>query len=109
MGIETKEYMDVADGMTSDEPLFGRGERRTDTGIPKEAEIRYFVGCLTDEETQIRVSQLMTKSMQCQRTGLKKPGDVFVIKETGTFDREGLYQIVIKYVIIPETLRTNDI
>lgn len=106
MGSETKEYLEVADSFGGDEPLFGRGAHQQQTAIHKDAEVRYLVGCLTDEETQIRVGQLMTRSMHCQ--SLRKPGDVFVIKETGTFDKEGQYQIVIKYITIPETLRTND-
>lgn len=84
------------------EPLFGRGRKAAAPPFPPETEYRYFKGNLDHAKAKAELERLMTRSMRCQ-ADLKKPGDVCVIAESGAFDKEGGYSVVIKYLCIPES------
>lgn len=88
----------------SSEPLFGASQDRispqSEMPFPMETVFRYYVGCLNDDVTRAEVSDLMTRSYRSQGV-LKNPGDVWVISEAGTFDKNGLYNVVVKYAEIP--------
>lgn len=83
------------------EPLFGRGRKAAAPPFPPDTEYRYFKGNLDHAEAKAELERLMTRSMRCQAE-LKKPGDVCVIAESGTFDKEGGYTVVLKYLCIPD-------
>lgn len=93
---------DIIEAMDSVEiePLFGRGNRPAAPLFPPRTEYRYFMGNLELPAEKAELERLMTCSMRCQGA-LKKPGDVCVISETGAFDKEGGYSVVIKYLCLP--------
>ena len=88
----------------SSEPVFGSPTggytMQPDLPFPIGTVFRYYVGCLNDGVTRAEVSDLMTRSYRTQGI-LKNPGDIWVISETGTFDKNGLYNVVIKYAELP--------
>ena len=101
MGKETLEIQDIQDNIgNGDEPLFGRSKKNT-SWYPPNTQIRYFVGCITDDGLRMELERIMTKSLS-GNAGLKNPGDIFVISETGSFDKDGCYQTVVKYLYVPE-------
>ena len=103
MGSESRQIKEAVeaskDFISHEEPAFGT--MNAHSPIAKEAEIRYLVGCMNEPETRLQVEDLMTRSMQ-GRGVVKKPGDVLVVSEQGTFDKEGLYQVIVKYIIYPD-------
>lgn len=105
MGKESAEIRKVQDELGEDfyDPIFGGG-RKQERQMVSNAEIRYFVGCITNEATRMELEDIMTKSMRCQDKKEVEPGDVWVISETGTFDKEGCYQVVVKYLVVPENV-----
>ena len=84
------------------EPLFGRGRKAAAPPFPPETEYRYFKGNLDHAKAKAELERLMTRSMRCQAE-LKKSGDVCVIAESGAFDKDGGYNVVIKYLCIPDS------
>jgi hypothetical protein len=100
MGTETNDAMLALDG-TGDftDPVFGR--KGAAPLFDARTEIRYLVGCLSNKDTQATAERLMTASLRCGGPP-KKPGDVAVISESSSWDKEGLLNVVIKYLIIPE-------
>lgn len=103
MGKETAEIRATQDSAEDlFEPVPGQsGSKNGKLGFPEKTVIRYFVGCITDEANRDELENIMTKSLSCAGE-IKKPGDIYVISETGTFDRDGCYQVVVKYLYLPE-------
>lgn len=103
MGKETAEIratQDAAEDLL--EPVPGRSSQKNGKlGFPKSTVIRYFVGCITDETNRAELENIMTRSLSCAGE-LKNPGDIYVISETGTFDKDGCYQVAVKYLYLPE-------
>ena len=103
MGKETADIratQEAADDLF--EPVPGRSNPKNGKlGFPKKTVIRYFVGCITDDSNRAELEDIMTKSLSCAGE-LKEPGDVYVISETGTFDKDGCYQVAVKYLYLPE-------
>ena len=58
--------------------------------------VRYFVGNLCDSQDRAMVEHIMTNSLNTGG-GLSKHGDIVVIREDHNFDRQGDYQVAIKY------------
>lgn len=101
MGLETQEIRGVLDTVTlDDEPRPGGRRKRGGLGYPEETQIRYFVACIADDANRAELEGIMTKSLSCAGE-LKNHGDIFVISETGTFDRDGCYQVAVKYLYLP--------
>lgn len=103
--LELKEIQTAIDMDKDEEPRLGRKRSKTnELGLPEGTEMRYFVACIADPENRIELERIMTKSLQCAGRGntVKEPGDIFVINETGSFDRDGCYQVVVKYLYLPE-------
>lgn len=104
MGIETADIRKAAEATGSCdedmEPVLGRTSRQKSL-FHKNTEMRYLKGCLDDETVRLKVEELMTRSMHSPAMP-KKAGDVAVISEQGTFDKEGLYHVLIKYMIVPD-------
>ena len=103
MGKETAEIRATQDESEDlFEPVPGRSSRKNGKlGFPKKTVIRYFVGCITDEANRAELENIMTRSLSCAGE-LKDAGDIYVISESGTFDRDGCYQVVVKYLYLPE-------
>mgnify|MGYP003302145524 CR=1 FL=1 len=101
MGAETAEIKSIQDAIDLDnEPRMGRKRKKGPMGYPEDTEIRYFVGCITDQEHRFELEEIMTKSLQCGGE-LKSSGDIFVVSESGSFDKDGCYQVVVKYLYLP--------
>ena len=95
-------YQDKQASSSSDVPVIGTD--LWDTASSKAIEttvIRYFVGCLTNESNRVILEDIMTKSLRCQDQ-LKKLGDILVLSEQGSFDKDGCYNVVVKYMEIVE-------
>lgn len=99
MGSESRDIESALDGVAG-EPLFGRAQKRA-AFFPPETEYRYFVGTLDEPEERAELERLMTASMRGQ-AAMKKPGDICVVSETGSFDKEGRYHVVVKYLCLPD-------
>ncbi len=82
-----------------DDPIFGKFKKKNEW-YPKGTQIRYFVGCLQDDATKDELESIMTKSLTCAGN-IKNSGDIFVITEQGTFDKEGSYHVSVKYLYLP--------
>ena len=104
MGIESVDIKKAADASgdfdDSMEPTLG-GFAKKRTAFHKHTEMRYLKGCLDEPEIRAQVEELMTRSMHSPAMP-KNVGDVAVISEQRTFDKEGLYHVVIKYMIVPD-------
>lgn len=99
MGSESRDIESALEGAAL-EPLFGRG-RKQRPFFPPETEYRYFTGTLDEPEEQAELERIMTASMRGQ-AALSKPGDVCVVSEAGSFDKEGRYHVVVKYLCLPD-------
>lgn len=99
MGSESRDIENALDG-APEEPLLGRGPKRRDF-FPPETEYRYFVGALDEPADRAELERIMTASMRGQAV-MKKPGDVCVVSETGSFDGGGCYHVVVKYLCLPD-------
>ena len=102
MGKETAEIRDTQMATGEDSDLyFGKKLNRKEEWITPGTQIRYFTGCLTDDDTRAELERIMTKSLE---TGglVRKPGDIFVITENGTFDKDGCYHVAVKYMVMAE-------
>ena len=88
MGKETSEILGVKDSIGEDSDLyFGKKLSQKAPWIANGTEIRYFTGCITNEDARTELEHIMTKSLQ---TGgvVQNPRDIFVINEVGSFDKE---------------------
>lgn len=66
-----------------------------------ELQVRYQSFNMDDQNDVMMLEHIMTKSLQC-RENLQTPGDVVVISEQGTFDKEGTYHTIVKYIEVKE-------
>ena len=73
------------------------GRRRKDLLPYDKAEMKFAVGCLGNEDFRLQANDIMTRSMRCQGT-LGKPGDIMVVEQAHTFDKDGACHLMIKYV-----------
>ena len=66
--------------------------------------IKYLVANGSDMLEMEFLEKIMTRSLRTQAK-MEKPGDIIVIREDQTFDKEGNYLIAVKYAekIEPET------
>ena len=101
MGKETSEILSVKSSLGEDNDLYvGKKLNRKEPWIPNGTEIRYFTRCITNEDDRIELERIMTKSL---KTGgvVQNPGDMFVINEAGSFDKDGCYHVIVKYMVLP--------
>lgn len=100
-------YNEKSKDESSDTPVLGQGAH-TASGITANGTVvRYFVGTLTNESDVLMLQDLMTRSMKC-RDQLKEVNDVLVINEQGTFDKEGCYHVVVKYLELLDAPEDNN-
>ncbi len=92
-------YQDKGKQGYSDTPVIGQSQKTALDGESASQKIivRYFVGVLTNPGNLRMLEHIMTKSLQC-RDQLTEVGDVLVLSEQGTFDKDGCYNIVVKYM-----------
>ncbi len=81
-------------------PVFGNYKPDIEKKLP-ELQVRYLTIRLTDPNDLLMLETVMTKSLHCQ-DNLENPGDIRVISEAGTFDKEGDYHVVVKYIEVKE-------
>lgn len=90
----------VGDGKVSEAPLFGAasGTGGGAPGVPEtlEVSVRYFQANLSDEGDRNLLEHIMTTSLR-GADQLTKVGNIMVIREDSTFDREGNYMVAVKY------------
>jgi hypothetical protein len=109
--VEVEDKLGNRDG--SEAPAFGNprkvlnldkeeAEKRQATKI----RIKYFVANMSDLADKQTVEDIMSASLDCQDSP-KKPGDIAVIKEETNFDRDGNYNVLIKYLELVETKRST--
>lgn len=95
-------YQEKNKGTASDVPVIGQDIWESKSAKPMESTvIKYFVGCLTNESNLILLEEIMTKSLRCHDQ-LAKVGDILVLSEVGGFDKDGCYNVVVKYLEIVE-------
>lgn len=94
-------YNEKSKESSSDAPVLGQGSNTADRVTANGTVVRYFVGTMTNESDVLMLQELMTRSMKC-RDQLNEIGDVLVINEQGTFDKEGCYHVVVKYIEMVE-------
>jgi hypothetical protein len=101
MSTETtyEAYQDKGKQRYSDTPVIGQSQNTELEGESPSQKVivRYFVGTLTNPDNQLMLEHIMTKSLQC-KDQLTEVGDVLVLSEQGTFDKDGCYNIVVKYM-----------
>ena len=105
--LESEEKLGELGG--SEAPVFGRG-----TGAPKKVtspkkgapestlRIKYFVANMSDEGDRLFAESIMTNSLECKDVP-KVVGDIAVIRESENFDKEGNYNLLIKYIELVRT------
>ena len=89
------------------EPILGAKKNKPWLPFPETTIIKYYTGCVTDEETRNFLSLVATNSFKCGGI-LTKKGDCCIISETGSFDKEGNYFVVLKYAELPEDVKHGD-
>lgn len=102
MGLEYQKIKEaLAEQVDPLEPLFGKNKvSKVPMWSPK-IKIGYFSGCVADPESRATLESILTRSLHCPRMP-EKSGDICAISETGAFDKDGCYVVVIKYAYIPE-------
>ncbi len=108
MSTETvfEAYTEKSKDNESDTPVLGGG-RPSSPAARNSTRVRYFVGTLTNESDVLMLESLMTRSLRCQDK-IQGVGDVIMLSEQGTFDKEGCYHIVVKYLEVVEETNTSD-
>ena len=96
--LDATEHDGVAD---SDIPSLGQLSADTVRIDTKNTVIKYFSGCFENETDALMAEHIMTSSLRT-RANLTNVGDIVVISETGTFDKDGGYHILIKYMELVE-------
>ena len=88
---------------TSDSPTFDSlfKERKDSSPFPTGTRVKYFTANLADDSLKLRLEHILTVSLTCQGQ-LKKPGDIVVLGESGTFDKDGCYNVMVKYLELVE-------
>jgi len=102
MGIELGQIAKSVEGISS-EPVIGANKSRVVLPFPDTTQIKYLTGCMSDESFREELGCIMTNSFRCGGV-LKKSGDQCVITETGSFDKNGAYFVVIKYAELPSDI-----
>ena len=64
--------------------------------FPAGTKVKFFTANLSDPKSKGTLEELLTTSLRCQGL-LRANGDVVVISESGTFDKDGCYNVMIKY------------
>jgi len=94
---EAEEKME---GMGSSEaPVFGssKSARKSAAKSVDKMIVKYFIANMSDDADRLYVEDIMTRSMDCKDAPVKV-GDVLVIRETENFDKEGNYNLLVKYL-----------
>lgn len=82
----------------SEAPLFGgMSSIANPSPFPPNTRVKFFTANLADENSKMRLEHILTVSLRCQGL-LKNVGEVVVLSETGTFDKDGCYNVMIKYL-----------
>jgi hypothetical protein len=89
-------YKDKDSSQGSDTPVMGQSNS-IDKSKTTDIRARYFTGVLTNPNDVIMLEHIMTKSLHC-KDQMVNPGDVMVLTEQGAFDKDGCYNIVVKYL-----------
>lgn len=71
-------------------------EMRDTNPFPEGTMVRYYTANLSDPKSKEKLEYILTTSLKC-RGVLKSNGDLVVISESGTFDKDGCYNIMVKY------------
>ena len=64
--------------------------------FPPTTVVKYYTANLANVESRMRLEHILTVSLRCCGV-LSKEGDIVVINESGTFDKDGCYNVMIKY------------
>lgn len=93
------QLVDLGIGESSSEApsLGGLSNKGSGSPFPPNTQVKYYTANLSDESSRLMLQHLMTVSLRCQGA-LKNVGEVIVLSETGTFDKDGCYNIMIKYL-----------
>lgn len=86
--------------------VYGRGSSGKRGKIMSNVECHYLCGCMQTPEIREEAEEIMTKALR--RPNFCKPGDICIISESGTFDKEGMYNVLIKYLRIPESPKATE-
>lgn len=70
--------------------------KKSTSDFPKGTQVKYYTANLSDNSSRVLLQEILTKSLMCQGN-LRNIGDVVVIQESGTFDKDGCYNVMIKY------------
>ena len=87
------------DGVASDFPSPGSMVTNASSmgpTFPPSTVVKYFTANLSNLESRLRLEHILTVSLKCAGV-LAKEGDIVVINESGTFDKDGTYNVMIKY------------
>lgn len=71
------------------------------TMFPPNTVVKYYTANLSDNNNKLILEQILTKSLECQGV-LREPKDIVVLTETGAFDKDGCYNVMIKYLEVLE-------
>lgn len=99
--VEAEEKLGGLGG--SEAPVFGASKlssKESSTGTTKTkpiVRVRYMVANMSDDSDRGMVEHIMSTSMRC-KDSLGKVGDIAVVRESENFDREGNYNLLIKYL-----------
>lgn len=92
----------------SESPLFGASMAAPTAAVPQLSHedlkiiVRYLMANLSDDNDRIVAEDVMTRSLDCANV-LSKQGDILVIREETTFDRDGNYLVALKYCeVVPK-------
>jgi len=105
MPTVTEAYEDIVKDEGSEAPFLGSSYKKDPS--KDDIRVRYFVGALTDENDRVLLEYIMTRSMMC-KDSLDEEGDVVVLSEQGTFDKDGVYNVVVKYLELMEKAEKKD-
>lgn len=81
----------------SDIPSLGSLKKKSSSPFPPETEVKYYTANLSDAGDRATLEMILTKSLRCQGV-LTTPGDIVVVTESGTFDKDGCYNVMVKYL-----------
>lgn len=82
----------------SEAPTLGElGGKGSLSPFPPNTRVKFFTANLADDNSKMRLEHILTVSLRCQGV-LKNVGEVVVLSETGTFDKDGCYNVMIKYL-----------
>jgi hypothetical protein len=103
MSSAYKQYTEAVDGspQESSEPIFGGSNILITPGhkVNGVVKVKYLVANMDSPNDVTQVEAINTKSLTC-RDLFFKIGDIVMLNEVGTFDKNGTYHLVIKYAEI---------